>query len=255
MTTLDLSNLREFLEESASRFNQPGFIENDPVSIPHSFTRKEDIEISGFLAATLSWGNRKAILRAARQLMDRMGNEPHRFLVDASDIEFKPAATFIYRTFNGDDCLFFLEALKQIYRDGPGLESLFSTLDSTGAARSIHYVRTKFLEVPHLKRSEKHLADPLKGSAAKRMNMFLRWMVRKDSNGVDFGLWPSIRPSSLVCPLDVHTGRTARKIGLLHRPQNDWQSAIELTENLRRFDPDDPVKYDFALFGLSLSDR
>ena len=248
-----IHKIKDFLEEQYLRFNNPGFIDSDPVSIPHLFTRPGDIEIAGFLSATLAWGNRKSIIAHARQLLRLMDDAPRDFLVNASPADLKPFQKFVHRTFNGDDALFFITALRNICQQYPGFEPLFQSMNEQGAAHAISRFRSLLLETDHLPRSEKHLANPAKGSAAKRINMFLRWMVRNDGRGVDFGLWKSIRPAALICPLDLHTGKTARALGLLQRKANDWKAAVELTNHLRRLDPEDPVKYDFALFGLSAS--
>lgn len=244
-------DLKDFLEEQYLIFNTPDFIPNDPITIPHRFTDRRDIEISAFLTATIAWGNRKSIISNAGKLMALMDHAPGEFVMHASPHELKPFLNFIHRTFNGDDALFFINSLQRIMLDFGSLEPLFQSLDEAGAEHAIGVFRDIFLRTDHLQRSEKHLANPAKGSSAKRINMFLRWMVRKDDRGVDFGIWDSVSQHNLICPLDVHTGNTARRLGLLHRPHNDWRAAIELTENLRIFDPDDPVKYDFALFGLS----
>lgn len=244
--------LRAVLESGYNFCNQPGFIPDDPISIPHRFTRKADIELAGFLTSTLAWGRRRTIIDSASRLLASMGNEPAGFLLDASPRDFKPFLGFVHRTFNGDDCIFFLTALQRIFREHGSLEPLFTTINTRGATHAIIQFRTSFLQTDHLPRSEKHLANPQTGSACKRINMFLRWMVRRDSRGVDFGLWKTIDPSALVCPLDLHSGRTARNLGLLSRRQNDWKAALELTDALRRFDPADPVRFDFALFGMGI---
>ncbi|MDP1621943.1 MAG: TIGR02757 family protein [Bacteroidales bacterium] len=246
------AELFDILEAKYTYYNQPAFIPPDPIVIPHQFLRKQDIEISGFLSATIAWGNRKSIVGNARRLVQWMDNSPYDFLLCAKPQDFKPFLHFVHRTFNGDDCLFFLTALQRIYIKYQGLEPLFSELNEKGPAIAINGFREVFLSTDHLKRSEKHIANPLAGSAGKRINMFLRWMVRKDQHGVDFGIWHSIDQANLVCPLDIHSGRVARKLGLLHRRQNDWKATIELTEALKVFDPSDPVKYDFALFGMGV---
>jgi len=247
------AEIKAFLDQKFLQYNSPGFIADDPVSVPHQFTLKQDIEISGFLAATISWGNRKSIVGNARRLIQMMDDSPYDFLSNAKQADFKPFLRFVHRTFNGDDCLFFLTSLQQIYRQYDSLEPLFGSMNESGAAHAISRFRKTFLETEHLPRSEKHISDPTAGSAAKRINMFLRWMVRRDDRGVDFGLWNSIDPANLICPLDIHVGRVAWALGLLHRTQNDWKAAVELTEALRKFDPADPVKYDFALFGMGLN--
>ena len=250
---MDTNELRDFLESRADFYNRPSFITDDPISIPHLFTKKEDIEIAGFLSATIAWGNRKTILNNARRLMAMMDDSPHAFILHAGPSDFRPFLNFVHRTFNGDDCLFYITSLQNIYRAGDSLETLFGDFSEAGALNGIMNFRTRFLSCEHLVRSEKHVANPAAGSAAKRMNMYLRWMVRSDDHGVDFGIWKKINPASLICPLDVHAGRVARQLGLLKRDQNDWKAAVELTENLRSFDPMDPVKYDFALFGLGVA--
>jgi uncharacterized protein (TIGR02757 family) len=252
---MDRSNLKVFLEEKYRQYNNPDFIIGDPVSIPHHFTKKQDIEIAGFLSATIAWGNRKSIVASSRKLLKMMDNSPHDFIIRAEPKDFRPFLSFVHRTFNGDDCLFFLTSLQNIFRSYQSIEPLFATLNEHGAAHAISRFRDVFLSTEHLKRSEKHIADPLAGSSAKRINMFLRWMVRQDDHGVDFGIWKSLDPANLICPLDVHVGQTARKVGLLHRRQNDWMAAEELTAKLRKFDPADPVKYDFALFGIGVNEK
>lgn len=218
------------------------------------FTKKEDIEISGFLTAILSWGRRTAIIKSAKQLMMLMDNSPYNFLINSGDNEFKRFESFVYRTFNSDDCLFLITALSNIYLHSGGLETIANKAFS--ANNSIMDVviglRNAIIQTPHLRRSEKHLANPQTGSAAKRINMFLRWMIRVDDCGVDFGIWKDIPQSHLMCPLDIHSGNVARKLGLLTRRQNDWRAVEELTTQLLTFDPDDPVKYDFALFGMGV---
>jgi len=250
---LKRSELKEFLDARVDCYNKPEFIGLDPVSIPHRFTIKEDIEISGFLAATIAWGNRVAILNSADRMMSIMGNAPYDFIINHKEGDMKGIDGCIHRTFNAEDFIYFIEALKYIYQERGGMETIFShyrTSDSMQPA--IHEFRRIFFELPHNARTERHVSDPYKGSAAKKINMFLRWMVRKDDRGVDFGLWKSIPPSVLSCPLDVHSGNVARKLGLLKRKQSDAKAVAELDANLRALDPADPVKYDFALFGLGV---
>lgn len=249
---LSKQELFEFLELKHDQYNHPSFIESDPISIPHLFTKKQDIEIAGFLAATISWGSRKTIVSNARKLIKMMDDDPYCFILEASENDLAPFRNFVHRTFNGEDCIFFLKSLKNIFLKNESMEKLFLTANNAGMRRTIRQFREEFLLTPHQKRSEKHISDPLSGSSAKRINMFLRWMVRSDSRGVDFGIWKQIDPSQLICPLDVHVGNVARKLGLLTRKSNDWKAAEELTANLRKFDPSDPVKYDFALFGLGI---
>jgi uncharacterized protein (TIGR02757 family) len=249
--------LYELLEEKASFYNNPDFIETDPISIPHFFTQKEDIEIAGFLAATLAWGQRVTIINKSRELMTRMEDAPYDFIMNSSEKEIESLSTFVHRTFQGEDCMYFIHSLQQIYRQLGGLESVFQKgyQANKSIKESISQFREIFFSFDHLHRTQKHIPDPMKGSAAKRINMFLRWMVRDDDNGVDLGLWKNIKPSDLLCPLDLHSGNIARKLQLLQRKTNDWQAVEELTANLRTFDPFDPVKYDFALFGTGVNEK
>jgi uncharacterized protein (TIGR02757 family) len=251
----EIPDLKNFLEEKYLRYNNPSFISLDPISIPHLFSRREDIEIAGFLTAIISWGNRTSIVKDANRLLSMMDCSPYDFIRNSSPSELKAFKSFYHRTFNGEDCIFFLRSLKTIYNSHGGLGQLFSGVNRTGIRQSLVHFRSVFLETTHLVRSEKHLADPSKGSSAKRILMFLRWMVRNDRNGVDFGLWRHIDTANLMCPLDVHSGNVARKLGLLTRRSNDWKAVEELTANLRKFDPADPVKYDFALFGLGIFEK
>jgi uncharacterized protein (TIGR02757 family) len=255
VTKMNWSDLKMLLDEKTAFYNRPAFIETDPISVPHRYARKEDREIAGFLVATISWGNRISILKNGHKLMQLMDDQPYLFIRDSGDRDLKQFKSFVHRTFNESDILFFIETLRDIYVNHDGLEAAFADGfkggESTIYPAIIHF-RKQFLSLPHLKRTEKHIADPSMGSTAKRINMFLRWMVRQDNKGVDFGIWNRILPSQLCCPLDVHSGRTARELGLLSRKQNDWKSVIELTERLKEFDPEDPVKYDFALFGMGI---
>jgi uncharacterized protein (TIGR02757 family) len=255
---MNIEGLRVLLDEKTILYNQPDFIPSDPISIPHHFTRREDIEISGFLVATIAWGQRSTIVKNGFRMMNLMDDAPYDFVMNAGQKDLKRIDTFVHRTFNSDDLLFFLESLKSIYQNHGGLEQAFSAGLSDGEKDVYHSIinfRRLFLENSHLIRSRKHIADPSAGSTAKRINMYLRWMVRKDNNGVDFGLWNSISPAQLYCPLDVHVGNVARKCGLLVRKQNDWKAVEELTANLRVFDQNDPVKYDFALFGMGVFEK
>ncbi len=252
---LSHQELSDFLEAKYEQYNRPEFIETDPVSVPHRFTRKEDIEIAAFLTATISWGNRPSIVKDADKLLAMMEFSPYEFILQSDRSQTKRFESFYHRTFNGKDCIFFLESLKNIYQNHEGLESLFLPVDTSGIKGALCRFRKAFLEIDHPRRSEKHIADPCKGASAKRLLMFLRWMTRNDHRGVDFGLWDKISPSVLMCPLDVHSGNVARKLGLLKRIQNDWKAVEELTESLRQFDPEDPVKYDFALFGLGVFEK
>jgi len=250
---LKKSELKEFLDEKVELYNRPAFIEHDPISIPHRFTGKEDIEISGFLAATIAWGNRTMILRNANRMIAYLDNSPYDFILNHSESDLGKISAVIHRTFNAADFIYFIKALKHIYMTQNGLEGVFNqyrTQDSLQPA--IHQFRKIFFELPHNSRTVKHISDPLKGSAAKKFNMYLRWMIRKDDRGVDFGLWKSISPSILSCPLDVHSGNVARKLGLLTRKLNDAKAVSELDFALRNLNKEDPVRYDFALFGLGV---
>ncbi len=245
--------LKDFLDEKVTLYNHPNFIESDPILIPHQFLIKEDIEIAAFLSATIAWGNRKMIVKNAHRMMDLMGNSPFDFVMNHQENDLKNFDSFVHRTFNGADFVTFIKGLRHIYIHHNGLEAVFSKINhETNLQQNIHELKTVFFEIPHQLRTQKHLSDPLNGSAAKRINMFLRWMVRQDQNGVDFGIWKNISPSKLSCPLDVHSGNVARKLGLLSRKQNDGKALLELDFNLRILDEMDPVKYDFALFGLGV---
>lgn len=249
---LERREIKELLENRYARYNNTGFIETDPVCVPHIFSLKDNIEIAGFLTAIIAWGQRKTIIANAKKLMKMMGNSPYEYIINGSKDDFNELTIFKHRTFNGTDTLYFLSSLQNIYRNYGGLETLFTEFyNNTGSMKEalIHF-RDIFFELPHPERTGKHIADVRKNASAKRLNMFLRWMVRKDNRGVDFGLWKHIPASALFMPLDVHTGNVARKLGLLSRKQNDWYAVEELTSELRVFDADDPVKYDFALFGL-----
>lgn len=249
-------NLKTLLDQKYLQFNHPDFIATDPIQIPHLFTRKEDIEIAGFFTATIAWGIRKSIINNSTKLMQWMDNAPYEFLINAQEKDYAVFLKFVHRTFNGDDCLYFMHALKNIYQNHQGLQTVFEKgYEAEGSlfAALVHF-RNVFFELPHLPRTRKHVADVSTGASAKRLNMFLRWMVRKDDRGVDFGLW-NLPPSALYIPLDIHSGNVARKLGLLTRKQNDWRAVEELTANLRAFDPLDPVKYDFALFGMGAFDK
>lgn len=253
---LNMEQLRNFLDEKVLQYNKPDFIELDPIQIPHLYSLKEDIEISGFLAAIISWGNRTSIVKSAKRMMELMGNSPHDFIINHREGHLKRIEGFVHRTFNSTDLLTFISALKHLYRNRNGLEGLFNQYQTSNSLQpAIHQLKKEFFSVPHLERTRKHLPDPLTGSAAKKINMYLRWMIRQDNVGVDFGIWKEISPSILSCPLDVHSGNVARKLGLLNRKQNDAKAVAELDEILRRMDSLDPVKYDFALFGLGIFEK
>ncbi len=253
---MNRKELKDFLDEKALLYNNVDFIESDPIQIPHRYTKKEDIEISGFLVATISWGNRKSIINNGIRLMDIMGNSPHDFVINFSEKDTEKLSGFVHRTFNEIDLTYFIKSLQNIYVKHGGLEKVFSDYaKELNVQEAIHHFKKLFFSLDHPVRTQKHISDPLKNSAAKRINMFLRWMVRDSSTGVDFGIWKSISPSQLSCPLDVHTGNIARKLGLLKRNQNDAKALTELDQALRELDPVDPVKYDFALFGLGVFEK
>lgn len=256
------SRLKALLDYKADYYNQRSFVRDDPVSVPHRFADKADREIAAFFSATLAWGNRKSIVKSGLRLMALMDDAPAAFVDGFSEKDLPRFRGFVHRTFNEDDLLFFLYALKNVYQKHGGLEAVFhkgyqrSGMHVTGGIKSaIMHFRDVFFSVPHPGRSLKHVSNPAAGSAAKRLNMFLRWMIRKDDAGVDLGLWNAFSTGDLYCPLDVHSGRVARSLGLLRRKQNDWKAVEELTANLRLFDPEDPVKYDFALFGMGVFEK
>ncbi|SNA68570.1 conserved hypothetical protein [Flavobacterium psychrophilum] len=256
MANINLSELQSFLDEKVILYNNLNFIESDPIQIPHLFSLKEDIEIAGFLSATIAWGNRKMIINNSHKMMQLMGNSPYDFVLSHNENQLESLNKFVHRTFNGQDFVQFIKSLQHIYTNHNGLEAVFAknaTKDSM--QKSISEFKKIFFENNHLPRTQKHISDPISGSAAKRINMFLRWMVRQDAQGVDFGLWKTISPSALSCPLDVHSGNVARKLQLLLRKQNDAKAVYELDTNLRLLDPNDPVKYDFALFGLGVFEK
>ncbi len=249
--------IKALLNEKVKLYNHPDFIETDPIQIPHSFSRKEDIEIAGFLSATIAWGQRKSIIKNASLLMDLMDNTPYEFVIQHTDLDLLPLSKFVHRTFNGGDCLYFIKSLRNIYLYHNGLEKIFTEGYKNGQTvfSALKHFRETFLELPHEQRVTKHLSDVTSNSSAKRLNMFLRWMVRSNATEVDFGLWKNIPASALMLPLDVHTGDVSRALGLLKRTQNDWKAVEEITETLRKFDPEDPVKYDFALFGIGAFEK
>lgn len=256
---MEFEVLHDFLESKFKQFNQPGFIQNDPICIPHQFRKKQDIEIAGFFAAVLAWGQRVTIIKKCNELMDRMDRSPYDFILNHEESDLRRLTQFKHRTFNSTDTLYFIEFLKFHYSTNESLEDAFLI----HAHRNADHVESHltgffkhFFSLPdHPKRTYKHIPDPAKKSACKRINMYLRWMVRNDEQGVDFGLWNRISTSQLVCPCDVHVDRVARSLGLISRKQTDWLTALELTQNLKQFDPLDPVKYDFALFGLGVEEK
>ena len=247
--------LKDYLEAQYKRYNRLDFIESDPIQIPHYYQRKEDQEISGFLAATLAWGQRATIIKNSRRLMEMMDDAPYDFIINHKKKDLERFSGFVHRTFNADDCKYYLHALKQLYKSHDGIEGSFNYIHkkNNDLSETIHQWRQLFLSFQSDPRQGKHIGDPLKNSTAKRMLMYLRWMVRKDQSGIDFGLWKAIKPSELYIPLDIHSARSARLLVLLPRTQHDWKAVNELTENLRKIEPKDPVKYDFALYGSSVN--
>jgi len=251
--------IKDFLDEKVGLYNRPNFIELDPISIPHRFTKKQDIEIAGFFAAILAWGQRKTILNKCNELLGCMDNSPHDFMVNHTDGDLKAVLGFKHRTFNDIDALYFIHFLSWFYRHQDSLEKAF-LIGQTGAIDSmesmlIQFQRHFFSLEDAPGRTKKHISSPATRSACKRINMYLRWMVRQDEQGVDFGIWKQISPAQLICPCDLHVDRVGRKLGLITRKQTDWGTAVELTQVLRSFDPLDPVKYDFALFGLGVEEK
>jgi uncharacterized protein (TIGR02757 family) len=253
---MNKSELKEFLDEKVDLYNNPKFIESDPIQIPHQFLLKEDIEIAGFLSATIAWGNRKMIINNAQKLMNLMGNSPYDFVLSHSENDLETLQNFVHRTFNNLDLVTFIKGLNHIYTNHNGLEAVFAkNQEALSMQKSISEFKKIFFEIEHQNRTQKHISDPMNNSAAKRINMFLRWMVRDDNKGVDFGIWKTISTASLSCPLDVHSGNVARKLELLTRKQNDAKALLELDTNLRNLDKNDPTKYDFALFGLGVFEK
>jgi len=258
---LSLSELKPFLDDKVEQYNSRSFIALDPISIPHQFSKKKDIEISGFLTASIAWGKREMIIRNGNQIINAMDNNPYEFVINYNESkDFKYLKNIKHRTFNSLDFNYFVKALQYCYENYGDLESVFNsfiTSESANMKEAIVGFRNVFFELnqdPKF-RTFKHISNPNKGSAAKRINMFLRWMIRKDNKGVDFGIWESISPSILSCPLDVHSGNVARSLNLIQRKQNDWKALTELDSNLRKLDSNDPVKYDFALFGLGINEQ
>lgn len=256
MTTDYSNDLKSFLDEKVLKYNQPFFIESDPIQVPKNFSEKENIEIAAFLTATIAWGNRLSIIKNATKLMALMDNQPHDFVLNSSNTDLKNLEHFVHRTFNGNDCIFFIRSLKNIYQNHNGLQGVFEAgfKNENSVKSTLAGFYKVFFEIGG-ERSRKHVSNVEKGASAKRLNMFLRWMVRNDKCKVDFGLWDGIPQSALMLPLDMHTGNVARKLGLLQRKSNDWLAVDEVTGKLRNFDPEDPVKYDFALFGLGAFEK
>jgi uncharacterized protein (TIGR02757 family) len=253
---LEFLELKSFLDLKVREYNQPEFITNDPLCIPHQYHIKQDIEIAAFFAAILAWGQRKTIINKCNDLLSRMDNAPYQFMLQHEDSDLKRLLGFKHRTFNDTDLLYFLAFFKEHYSKHMSLEDAFIPEHrdiNFGAEQALNHFRNYFFSIPDFPhRTKKHISSPVQKSTCKRLNMFLRWMVRKDDCGVDFGLWAKIRPATLICPCDVHVDRVARILGLITRKQTDWLTAVELTAKLQEFDAEDPVKYDFALFGLGV---
>jgi uncharacterized protein (TIGR02757 family) len=259
-----IENLKAFLDSKVAQYNRPEFIKNDPVSIPHLFTKKQDIEIMGFWAATLAWGQRITIINKCKELVTLMDGAPYDFIINHEEPDLNKLQHFKHRTFNDIDTLYFISFFKYHYSRYDSLEDAFipsvilseSEESIDGVQVALNHFRSYFFSLPdYPHRTKKHVSAPSQKSTCKRLNMFLRWMVRKDSCGVDFGIWNKLKPSELIMPCDLHVDRVARKLKLITRKQTDWQTAIELTERLREFDPSDPVKYDFALFALGIEEK
>lgn len=248
-------HLKEFLDQKVEEYDRPAFIKDDPISVPHLFSKKQDIEIAGLFAAVFAWGNRTAIISKSKELMQRMDNSPFHFINAHSTKDLEQLKGFKHRTFTEDDLFYFVELLHHHYSKFDSLESAFFPNTSFSAEQALIHFKNYFFSLEHLKRTEKHISSPLQRSTCKRLNMFLRWMVRSDNKGVDFGLWKNASASKLICPIDLHVARVAKKLGLLKRKQVDWLAAVELTNALRQLDKDDPVKYDFALFNLGVIEK
>jgi uncharacterized protein (TIGR02757 family) len=253
---MHLSELSDLLNKKYIQYNKPSFIPQDPIVVPHQFSKQQDIEIAGFFAATLAWGLRKTIINNTRQLMLLMDNDPHNFVLHYKETDLKPFLHFVHRTFNATDLLYFLHFLQYHYQQHTSLEDAFLAPNSSGNLEAkLKYFYNTFFSLDHPERTHKHVATPARNSACKRLCMYLRWMVRKDKNGVDFGIWHKIKSSELICPLDVHVSHIAYKLQLIPHQKSDWKTALILTENLRTLDAKDPSKYDYALFGLGAEEK
>lgn len=251
-------HLKKLLDDKARLYNQPGFIMNDPICIPHSFTKKQDIEIAGLFAATLAWGNRTTIINNCRKLMMWMGNTPYDFICHHKDTDLRPFIHFVHRTFNATDLLYFISFLQYHYASYDTLEAAFvpaKQYDEQNVEQALLHFHDYFFSIEHAERTRKHVPTPHRNSACKRLNMYLRWMVRKDKQGVDFGLWKKINMSQLICPLDVHVARVACRLELIDSEKSDWKNAVLLTQRLKEMNPNDPAVYDYALFGMGAEER
>ncbi|MFT5601844.1 MAG: hypothetical protein ACI9N1_002093 [Flavobacteriales bacterium] len=256
--TMNYSELKEFLDEKVDKYNQPDFIELDPLQFPHRFSKKQDIEIAGFLVSTIAWGRREMIIKSGNQMLNALDNDPYNFIINSEDSDLLSIPEIKHRTFNRADFIFFIRALKNIYTSYADMETVFYQgiqQDDVNLTNAISNFRNAFFSNGQEHHAQKHVSNPIKGSASKRLCMFLRWMVRNDDRNVDLGIWNKISPSVLSCPLDVHTANVGRKLNFISRKQNDWKSVVELDTHLRKLDPIDPVKYDFALFSLGAIER
>jgi uncharacterized protein (TIGR02757 family) len=250
------NKLKDFLNKKVDEYNQPSFIQSDPISVPHKFSKKQDIEIAAFFASVFAWGNRSIIINKSTELMKLMDHAPHDFIIHHKEKDLKAFLNFRHRTFNTTDLLYFILFLQHHYKKHTSLEDAFIYKGSKSQEERLNYFHNYFFALPDAPlRTRKHIAAPFRKSTCKRLNMFLRWMIRKDNCGVDFGIWRKINPADLICPIDLHVARVARNFGLIKRKQTDWQTAVELTEQLKKFDKKDPVKYDFALFALGVVER
>lgn len=248
--------LKTFLDEKVDCYNQTSFIENDPICIPHRFSKKQDIEIAGFFAAIFAWGIRKTIINKSTDLLNRMGNSPYEFILHHSSQDLKGLLGFKHRTFNDIDLFFLVDVFKKHYQQHATLETAFlPNKKEPSQQERLEYFYNYIFSHDHLRRSEKHISTPAKNSACKRINMYLRWMVRQDTVGVDFGIWKQMKPTDLMIPLDVHVCRVAKQLGLMDNQKSNWKETVMLTDKLRQFDATDPVKYDFALFGMGVASK
>jgi uncharacterized protein (TIGR02757 family) len=248
----DFKSIQKLLNQKVAYYNNTSFIKADPICVPHQFTKQQDIEIAGFFAAIFAWGQRTTIINKAKELMQLMDNAPHDFCVQHTPKDLKKLIAFKHRTVNTDDLLYFLSFLQMHYVKETSLEKAFFPTNQMTVEQGLNHFRNYFFSLEYLPRTKKHISSPLQKSACKRLNMYLRWMVRADDKKVDFGIWKNSKPADLICPLDVHVSNIARRLGLLKSHKNDWAAALELTENLKKMDAKDPVKYDFALFSMGV---
>ena len=258
MEKAEVTRLKNLLDEKVRLYNQPSFISGDPIVVPHSFSKQQDVEIAGLFAAVLAWGNRTSIINNCRKLMGWMDGAPHDFILNHKDTDLKKMLGFAHRTFNATDLLYFIEFLQYHYQQHDSLEDAFAPekkYEHDTVEQALVHFHNYFFSIEHPDRTRKHISTPQRKSACKRINMYLRWMVRKDKSGVDFGIWKKISPAQLVCPLDVHVARVAQRLGLIENDKSNWQNALQLTYHLRELNPKDPAVYDYALFGLGMAER